>query len=97
MKITQVIMKLNLEKSTHDLDCVSVKQTTGTQEYFFEGKNPRMEGRVSIVEEGRTTKVYTCVRVVQEAFRESLSLAADKDFYQSERKFFIVNRITRGK
>lgn len=75
MKITQVTMKLNLEKSTHNLNCINVKKTDDREEYLFEGRDPQMDGKVSIVREGRTTKVYTSVRVAQEAFRESDSLA----------------------
>lgn len=75
MKITQVTMKLNLEKSTHHLECVRVKKIDGGEAYLFEGSDPQINGKVSIIREGRTTKVYTSVYIAQEAFRESDSFA----------------------
>lgn len=75
MKITQVTMKLNLEKSTHHLECASVKKIDGQETYLFEGRDPQINGKVSIIREGRSTKVYTSVYIAQEAFRESDSFA----------------------
>lgn len=77
MKITQVSIRLKLEKSTHNLNCIRTETIAGGKEYFFEGKDPGIQGKVSVVKEGRTTKVGTSVHIAQEAFRESDSFATE--------------------